>query len=380
MEVNPLCPQLPIFDLGAYLSASERSSPDMVALCEALARCLHETSALVIRDPRVHEADNKRFLSTMERYFSQSEEAKLQDVRPELHHQVGATPGGVEKPRFLKDAALQARAAALPPESRPVPVPGADVKWRFFWRAGPRPEETSYAELNAPAVIPAAFPDWADVMDAWAEHMLRALRTVADMAALGLGLEPQSLSRLLNHAPHLLAPTGTDLLRHGRPGAVFAGYHADLNFLTIHGRARFPGLRIWLRSGERVEVRVPQDCLLLQVGKQLEWVTGGHLRAGYHEVVWTEALEAALEAAKKAHRCFELGEADAAGPGASRHDGALAPGPLWRVSSTLFGHAASDAVLRPLGVFGTPQALREYPPTPAGEQVRQELEAIALKV
>ena len=53
--------------------------------------------------------------------------------------------------------------------------------------------------------------------------------------------------------------------------------------------------------------------------------------------------------------------------------------PLWRVSSTVFAHVASDEVLQPLGAFvGAPSAAN-YPPTPAGLQVQRELEAIQLK-
>lgn len=29
-------------------------------------------------------------------------------------------------------------------------------------------------------------------------------------------------------------------------------YHYDLNFMTIHGKSRFPGLYIWLRDGRKV--------------------------------------------------------------------------------------------------------------------------------
>ena len=50
---------------------------------------------------------------------------------------------------------------------------------------------------------------------------------------------------------------------------MFAGYHYDLNFLTIHGRSRFPGLNIWLRNGQKVEVKVPVGCLLIQTGKEV---------------------------------------------------------------------------------------------------------------
>lgn len=69
--------------------------------------------------------------------------------------------------------------------------------------------------------------------------------------------------------PHLLAPTGSDLSKYGHLNNVFAGYHYDLNFLTIHGRSRFPGLFIWLKDGRKVPVKVPEGCLLLQAGKQV---------------------------------------------------------------------------------------------------------------
>jgi hypothetical protein len=30
----------------------------------------------------------------------------------------------------------------------------ADVKWRYMWRVGPRPQSTQYAELNSEPVVP----------------------------------------------------------------------------------------------------------------------------------------------------------------------------------------------------------------------------------
>lgn len=114
--------------------------------------------------------------------------------------------------------------------------------------------------------------------------------------------------------------------------------------LQIHGKSRFPGLSVWLADGTRCPVSIPQGCLLcqvcvcewfdkmcvcvwqqhvatcgcllqvvgaglvlqgfwidaqvpkccnwsgdcccwlLQAGKQLEWLTGGRVKAGMHEV------------------------------------------------------------------------------------------------
>jgi hypothetical protein len=52
---------------------------------------------------------------------------------------------------------------------------------------------------------------------------------------------------------------------------------------------------VWLRDGRRIAVKIPAGCLLLQAGRQMEWLTGGAVMAGYHEVgkvaVWRAARQ-----------------------------------------------------------------------------------------
>ena len=93
-------------------------------------------------------------------------------------------------------------------------------------------------------------------------------------------------------SPHLLAPTASDLVKYSKKDTILAGFHTDLNFLTIHGRSRYPGLNIWARNtGKRIPVRFPPTgrYLLVQAGKQLEHLSGGLIKAGYHEVVVNES-------------------------------------------------------------------------------------------
>lgn len=80
-----------------------------------------------------------------------------------------------------------------------------------------------------------AFPEWVETMNGWGYKMISAVEVVAEMAAIGFGLSKDSFTSLMLEGPHLLAPTGSDLLRHGKEGTVFSGYHYDLNFMTIHG-------------------------------------------------------------------------------------------------------------------------------------------------
>jgi isopenicillin N synthase-like dioxygenase len=138
--------------------------------------------------------------------------------------------------------------------------------------------------------------------------------------------------------------------------------------LTIHGKSRFPGLNIWSRQGKKVQVRVPDGCLLIQAGLQLEHLTGkhihsyhhlirlgGYVQAGFHEVVVLKDTLEAMEKAKQQGRS------------------------LWRVSSTLFLHIATDHELSPLHQFKTKESTLEYPPILAGEKVQRELECLDLK-
>jgi len=74
-----------------------------------------------------------------------------------------------------------------------------------------------------------------------------------------------------------------------------------------------------------------------------------------HEVVVSENTLQAIDASQKAGKS------------------------LWRVSSTMFGHIASDAILQPLGHFQNAGRSVNYPPICAGEFVEAELAAINLK-
>lgn len=119
--------------------------------------------------------------------------------------------------------------------------------------------------MNAEPVIPKGFPEWSEVMDMWGNKMLATLHEIAGMAAEGFGLKKDTFHKAMRFGPHLLAPTGSNFNNYGKVGTVLAGYHYDLNFLTIHGKCRFPGLYIWLKDGRKMLVRVPDGCLLVQV-------------------------------------------------------------------------------------------------------------------
>jgi len=238
------------------------------------------------------------------------------------------------------------------------------------------PYETQFPALNAPNVVPtAAFlrDRWEDTMNCWGNAMKTAVTDLADMVAIGLDLPAETFRQAGRYGPHLLAPTASDLIKYSKNDTILAGFHSDLNFLTIHGRSRYPGLNIWARNtGKRIPVRIPEgNNLLVQAGKQLEHITGGLIKAGFHEVVVNQQTLATIEKRKleTPHR------------------------PLIRISSTFFWHLSSDYDLHPIpSLTEKTRQLRagylragrsdgeevEYASMKVGQQVANELKYIAL--
>jgi len=106
-----------------------------------------------------------------------------------------------------------------------------------------------------------------------------------------------------------------------------------------------------------MSVVVPDGCLLVQAGMEIEHLTGGYIKAGYHEVLITEKTLQQVEVAKSQ----------------GKH--------LWRISSTLFSHVASDHMLTVM--YGTEEekleAKEKYKDILAGEHVNNDLKFIKLK-
>ena len=348
-----LSPVVTVVDVSSFLADPPSSEAQLA--CTTLAESLKATGIVLLRDARVSQSDQSAFLDMMEDYFAQPEELKLPDVRKDLSYQVGATPSMIEIPICKADAECVEQIEKMPEKDKPLPITGPDPKWRFFWRIGERPSEGGFEDLNAAPVVPKHFPQWRTTMDRWGNLMLASVTTCAEMAAVGFGLPQDAISSLMSQGPHLLAPTGSDLGgQHRAAGTILAGFHNDLNLLTIHGKSRYPGLHVWLRDGTKMRVAIPDGCLLVQAGMQMERLTGGAVHAGMHEVIVLPETVAAAERQQAAGR------------------------PPWRISSTLFGHVASAQVLRPLGAFATEESLRRYPPMTAGEQVMSVLKKINL--
>ncbi|KAG6817970.1 hypothetical protein H0H87_012438 [Tephrocybe sp. NHM501043] len=329
---------LPVIDLDLFLSGPRDSA--------AAADALITYGALVLHDSRVSEEDNSTFLDLLEDYFAQPIDELKKDERPELSYQIGVTLENIEKPKCAVDEPCLRIIERLDPAERPLDITAhsPDPKCRFFWRMSEKaPYETQFPGLNASNIVPQAEAlktRWTPIMQQWGASMKSAVANLSEMAAVGLGLPAETFSNAGRYGPHLLAPTASDLVKYGAKDTILAGFHSDLNFLTIHGRSRYPGLHIWARNtGKRIPVKIPEgNYLLVQAGKQLEHITGGLIKAGFHEVVVNEKTLSTIESRKAQ----------------------FPDRPLVRISSTFFWHLNSDFDLAPIpDLAARAQVIRE---------------------
>lgn len=166
-------------------------------------------------------------------------------------------------------------------------------------------------------------------MDKWGNLMFQAIETIAEMSAVGMSVPKDTFTKRMKGGAHLLAPTGSDLEKNS-VGAVFAGWHYDISFMTIHGRSRYSGLSVWTRDWQKRTVKIPQGCLLVQAGMSFENITGGYVLAGFHEVIYTDLTKEAVE--KRRALLKEQGKEKV----------------QWRVSSTMFTHFRNDVDVGPM--------------------------------
>lgn len=256
--------------------------------CRKLNTALMDYGAVMIS----HEGTSMEYMNAfrrqMERYFAQPDEVKMEDARPELGYQVGICPEYTEIPR---DHSAKLKSMGIQLLQKPSVTSTPDPKWRFLARFGPRPENTKFPELNADPVIPRNFPVWDTLINLWGEDCLQVGEHVLTMIATGFGVEPEALLGKMRNGPHLVAPTGIDM-RGRKLGSVTAGFHYDMNLLTIHGPTRYTGLYCFTPEGEKYAVpRCTGKTFLVQAGMQLEYLTGGKIKRGYHEVIVDEAAQ-----------------------------------------------------------------------------------------
>lgn len=321
---------IPIIDFTEYNPESKK-----------VLQSLHDFGVLLIK---VDSMDaNDKFLDLMEKYSTLPLETKKQHVRRNLHYQVGLTPEFIEKPRDRCDVVYKLDG------KKPN---GYDPKTRWFHRMTPIDEDTEYTDITGENIIPNEFPEWESIFNGIGDYFMNLLEKLNQVISIEMGQKKEYLANMCHNGNHMIAPTMSDLTKYGNTGTILAGFHSDISLMTIHGKSRYSGLNIWTRKNEKIRVHVPDGCFLVQAGRQLEYITGGYILSGYHEVVVEQDT---VEQLKKAIK-----------QGTS----------TTRVSSTFFAHINSDKYMEVLPQFQTDKNVKIYPRIQEGKWLRNRLQKL----
>ncbi|KAJ3857069.1 hypothetical protein EV368DRAFT_71286 [Lentinula lateritia] len=302
------CSPKPLLDI--FLA--DPLSPAAVAETKKTADALVTYGALVIKDSRINEEDNENFLNLLENYFAQSKEIIKKDIHKEWAYQVGVMPELTLKLKCIFEESCMDIIEKLDPNKRPLDVSGcpSDSKIRFFWKMStPPPYKMEFPLSSIPNIISDAFANvWQTMLETWGN----TLKTVnmAELATLGFGLPHLVSTNMAKYGPHLLGPTSNNLAKHEKENTCY------------------PDLHIWAcNTGNRMSVKIlPGKFMLVQAGKQFEYLTGGYVRAGYHKVVVNNQTVETIN-----HRKVDYPNC-----------------PLICISSTFFWHLSSDFTLEPI--------------------------------
>jgi isopenicillin N synthase-like dioxygenase len=252
--MNTLRPAVPILDIAPYRSGDEAARR---AVAQAVGRACEEIGFLAITGHGVPEELTQRTAAAARRFF---------DLPAEVKRAVPLTAAGAGYSPLQGERLAASRGEATPPDLKESFNVSADAAGNV-WPAEPR-------ELQP--VLTAYFR----AMTELAEMLMRIFA-----AALGLPEDtfadkinrPQSFLRVI----HYPAPAEAPL-----PGQLRAGAHADYGTLTILRSENVAGgLQVLAKDGTWLDVPVPLNGYILNIGDMLMRWTNGRWVSTVHRVV-----------------------------------------------------------------------------------------------
>ncbi|HED65544.1 MAG TPA: isopenicillin N synthase family oxygenase [Planctomycetes bacterium] len=318
-------PAIPLVDAGALVDAR----PETLAKIDL---AFSEYGILHVSGHGIGEADLAALYRIFAAFCARPEDEKRRIARPDLWYQRGWSP---------------------PDTERAIAAGGQGDFKECFFAALDEPaqrDRARFPEIHARNVWPEGLPEFAPALRRVAAALQDLGLAILGACEAALGLGPGAITRLLAGGPHV-----SRLLRYLplddaqlESGVLWGENHTDFCALTLLPGGLFvtpegdplgasapcdprAGLFLTTRGGDEVPGTAPAGSLVVQVGQQLEILTGGRFLATPHEI--------------RAPRTPSVA----------------------RLSLAHFMHVATEEVLFPLEPFQSAEAVERYrPPVLAG--------------
>lgn len=155
-----------------------------------------------------------------------------------------------------------------------------DIKEYYqYWPGDRLPDETREITL---AYYDTLFDLAGKILGAVQEHTDKELWTHADRPLADYLSKKQTMVRILRYPPL----TGEE-----EPGAIRAGAHEDIDFITLLPTASAAGLEIKPRGTEWQPVVAPDGAIIINIGDMLQELSGMQLPSTTHRVVNPEGAD-----------------------------------------------------------------------------------------
>lgn len=267
------------FDLTPFATGATMPSPAAEEIAAAIDRTLCETGFLLVTGHGVHDEVRERYFDAMRRFFALPIEQKNEIAigRSAFHR------------GYVGFASETLEGALGGDEDHVGEALAGDLKETLDTglEHGPdHPEVAAGTPLHGPNQWP-DLPGFREAVEEYRAAVVEAARRMQRALAMALGLDPAFFVdqpgetmyhlRLIHYPPmDRLTP---------EPGQLGCGAHTDYGTLTLLADDGVGGLQVRQRSGEWIDVEVPDGHLVVNLGDLMAIWTNDRWVSNPHRVV-----------------------------------------------------------------------------------------------
>lgn len=270
---------IPTIDLEPFATGGTSSSPEASAEAAAVDAALRDIGFVTVTGHGVGEDVRAAYFDAMRRFFAMPDDAKQAIAIGNSACHRGYVGFGTEALDGVLGGAEDAIGTAVAGDLKETLDTGAEH--------GPdHPEVIAGTPLHGPNQWP-DLPGFRSAYDAFRAAMIEAALRMQRALALGLGLAPTFFEERPGETMHhlrLVHYPPSDRVTPA-PGQLGCGAHTDYGTLTVLADDGVGGLQVRLRSGQWVDVHVPDGHLVVNLGDLMAIWTNDRWVSNPHRVV-----------------------------------------------------------------------------------------------
>ncbi len=269
---------LTAIDLAPFATGTPLPNAEAVSVAEAVDLALRETGFLLVAGHGIGREVKERYFEAMQSFFALPLEAKE-----------AIAIGNSDCHRGYVGFASETLEGAIAGEETIGETLAGDMKETLDTgteQGSDHPEVLAGTPLHGANQLP-DLPGFRAAWDAYREAAVETALRVQRALAMALGLEPRYFESLPGETMYhlrLIHYPPMDRLT-PEPGQLGCGAHTDYGTLTVLGDDGVGGLQVRMRSGEWIDVVVPDDHLVVNLGDLMAIWTNDRWVSNPHRVV-----------------------------------------------------------------------------------------------